>query len=169
MESTSSTVMAEADERVNRERNLKTKSSKQVEKANYIRHLRKKAAFRPSRPAPLFFGWSSGLGGTCGRVCLCFRLRTRGWLLGRLFRLGWWLDACLPQRSIDYRAYRFFRRSTLHPLAVDEQGRRGFHAELVAFSNGCAYRRRILLLDALLQLGSIHEILVAQITGELVE
>src|SRR5882724_10920131 len=150
MESTSSTVMAEADERVNRERNLKTKSSKQVEKANYIRHLRKKAAFRPSRPAPLFFGWSSGLGGACGRVCLCFRLRTRGWLLGRLFRLRRWLNTSRPQGTIDHRTQRIFRRSTLHPLAIDEQSRRRLYTQLVAFSNRCAYRRRILLLDALL-------------------
>src|SRR4051812_11579650 len=115
--STSNTVMAEADERVNRERNLKTKSSSRLEKANYISYLRLTQPARPSLVKRSLLGWSGGVCRPRRRLLLG---RHRSSRLRRLWRR---LDPGCRQCVVDHCAQRLFRRRALHAFAVDEQRR----------------------------------------------
>src|SRR3954470_12433268 len=117
---TRNTVTAEANERVNRERNLKTGSSNRCGKRNYISYLRNPQVALSGFRKSLFLTRSRGScgGGSVGDFR--FRLAFRRWLRGRFFFFRGWLNSGGLQGAIDHGAKFLFRRRTLHPLTIDE-------------------------------------------------
>src|SRR5256885_4543921 len=120
-QSTSNTVMAEADERVNRERNLKTGSSNRCGKRNYISYLRNPQMAWDGFRIRLFLGRPRRSDRAGGSDDFCLWLALGRWVRGRFFLLRRRLDPGGLQRAIDYCAKFFFRRPALHTFAIDEQ------------------------------------------------